>query len=81
MITTKERTILIQFAESVLTLVLSLTLAVVLGYFVLGKLIVLLLYLKPNSRVPPKWLILPIGFGNVIYYIYIFVKFQRQLIF
>ena len=49
--------------ESVLTLLASLTLAVVLGYFALGKLIVLLLYIKPNIRVPPKWLILPIGFG------------------
>lgn len=49
--------------ESVLTLLASLTLAVVLGYFALGKLIVLLLYLKPNSRLPPKWVILPIGFG------------------
>jgi hypothetical protein len=51
------------FAESVLTLLASLTLAVVLGYFALGKLIVLLLYIKPIYKFHLKWLILPIGFG------------------
>ncbi len=27
----------------------------------------LLLFLKPNAKVPPKWLVLPIGYGIPVY--------------
>lgn len=49
--------------ESIGTMIFSIVFSILFGYFILGKLVVFLLYLKPHVSVSAKWLIIPLGFG------------------